>query len=165
MEIIILFFAKIPPLFRSKDVRCGHMAILDVSSERVGVVAEQVDAEGAADGEELLGVNAGFVEEFLEGARGDADAVGEPLVGVALAAQLVADKVSYVYLHVAVCFCRRQAACVPRWLPNPYTDDRRQKEGEQSRLQSAVVGSTFKDRRNARLPASICMLSSLKSPI
>lgn len=114
-----------------------------MGGECIGVVAEQVDAEGTADGEELLGVDAGFVEEFLEGARGDADAVGEPLVGVALAAQLVADKVSYVYLHEAICFCHRQSACVPRWLQNPYTDDRRQKEGEQSRLQSAVVGSTF----------------------
>ena len=91
-----------------------------MGGERVGVVAEQVDAEGAADCEELLRVDAGFVEEFLEGAGGDADAVGEPLVGVALAAQFVADKVSYVYLHEAICFCRRQAACVPRWLPNPY---------------------------------------------
>lgn len=80
--------------------------------ERVGVMAEQVDAEGAADGEELLGVDAGFVEEFLEGARGDADAVGEPLVGVALAAQLVADKVSYVNLHSGCFMCA--------WLPNPY---------------------------------------------
>ena len=158
-------FAKIHPLFHPRGVRCGHVAGLDVGGECVGVVAEQVDAEGAADGEELLGVDGGFVEEFLEGARGDADAVGEPLVGVALAAQLVADKVSYVYLHEAICFCRRQAACVPRWLPNPCTDDRRQKEGEQSRLQSAVVGITFKDRQNARLLASICTLSSLKSPI
>lgn len=57
-----------------------------MGGECVGVVAEQVDTEGSADGEELLGVDAGLVEEFLECARGDADAVGEPLVGVALAA-------------------------------------------------------------------------------
>lgn len=107
------YVAKIHPLFHLRGVQCGHVAGLDVGGERVGVVAEQVDAEGAADGEELLGVDAGFVEEFLEGARGDADAVGEPLVGVALAAQLVADKVAYMYLLHRGCYL-----CA--WLPNPY---------------------------------------------
>ena len=76
-----------------------------MGGECVGVVAEQVDAEGTADGEELLGVDAGFVEEFLEGARGDADAVGEPLVGVARAAQFVADKVADVDLLHGGCRC------------------------------------------------------------
>ena len=124
-------------LFHLRGVRCGHVAGLDVGGECVGVEAEQVDAEGAADGEELLGVDGGFVEEFLEGARGDANAVGEPLVGVARAAQFVADKVSYVYLHEAICFCRRQPACVPRWLPNPYTDDRKKRRRA---LSSPVCG-------------------------
>ena len=49
----------------------------------LGVAGEEVDTEGTADEEELLGVDGGFVEQFLEGARGGADAVGEPLVGVA----------------------------------------------------------------------------------
>lgn len=89
-------FAKLHPLFHPLGVRCGHVARLDVGVERVGVVAEQVDAEGAADGEELLGVDGGVVEELLQGARGDADVVGEPLVGVVRAAQLVADKVADV---------------------------------------------------------------------
>lgn len=99
------FFAKIPPLFHPLGVRCGHVARLGMCVECVGVVAEQVDAEGAADGEELLGVDAGLVEEFLEGAGGDADAVGEPLVGVARAAQFVADKVADVDLLHGGCRC------------------------------------------------------------
>ena len=70
-----------------------------ISSERLGVVSEHIDAEGLADDEQLLCVDRGFVEEFLEGARGDAYVCGEPGVGVPLAAQFVADKVAYVYLH------------------------------------------------------------------
>lgn len=69
---------------------------MDVGGECVGVVAEQVDTEGAAYGEELVGVDGGVVEELLQGARGDADVVGEPLVGVVRVAQLVADKVADV---------------------------------------------------------------------
>lgn len=68
-------------------------------------MSEQVDAEGTADGEELLRVDGGLVEEFLERARCDADAVGEPLVGVARAAQLVADKVANVNLHSGCHLC------------------------------------------------------------
>ena len=40
-----------------------------------------------------------FVEEFLQGARRNANPLGQPCVGVALAAELVADKIAYVYLH------------------------------------------------------------------
>lgn len=69
----------------------------------LGIAGEEVDTEGAADEEELLGVDGRFVEQFLEGARGGADAVGEPLVGVARAAQLVADDVADVYLHSGCC--------------------------------------------------------------
>lgn len=134
------------------------MARLDVGSERVGVVVEQVDAEGAADGKELLGVDRGFVEELLQGARGDVDAVGEPLVGVTRAAQLVTDKIADVDLLHGGCYC-----CVGYRIHTPTTADK--KEGEQSRLQSAVVGITFTDRQNARLLASICELSSVKLPI
>ena len=109
-------------------------------------MAEQVDAEGAADGEELLCVDRGLVEEFLERARCDADAVGEPLVGVARAAQLVADKFANVNLHnCCYLFFRKRGACVPHAATESVcSDDHRQKkEGEQSRLQSAVVGITF----------------------
>lgn len=59
--------------------------------------------EGLADAEEQVGVNGGFVIDALQGARGDTDAVGKPLVGAALAAQFVADKVAYVYLHSGCC--------------------------------------------------------------
>ena len=130
------FFAKIQPLFHPRGVRCGHVAGLDVGSECVGIVEEQVDAEGAADGEELLGVQAGLVEELLEGAGGDADAIGEPLVGVARAAQLVADEVADVdLLHGGCRYCAGYRSYTPT------TADI--KEGEQLRLQSAVVGITF----------------------
>ena len=44
-----------------------------------------------ANVEEQLGVKGGFVEDALYRARGDVDLLSEPLVGVALAAQLVAD--------------------------------------------------------------------------
>lgn len=44
-----------------------------------------------ADTEQLLCINGGFIEKFLQGARGDTDLVGEPGVGVALATQFFAD--------------------------------------------------------------------------
>lgn len=72
--------------------------------ERLGIAGEKVDPKGTADNKELLGVDGGFVEEFLEGAGGDVDLVGEPLVGVARAAEFVADDVADVYLHRG-CYC------------------------------------------------------------
>ena len=69
----------------------------------LGVAGEKVDSKGTADGEELPGVDGGLVEYLLKGARGDADLVCEPLVGVARAAEFVADKVAYVYLHSGCC--------------------------------------------------------------
>ena len=91
-----------------------------------------------ADNEQLMRVERGFVEQFLQGSRRDAYTLGQPCVGIALVAQFVADNVAYVYLHSG-CYLRA-------WLPNPhkYSDGRRQKkEGEQSRLHLAVVGITF----------------------
>lgn len=79
------------------------MRIIWTFFDILGIAGEEVDAESTADEEELLGVDGGFVEQFLEGARGDADAVGEPLVGVARATQLVADDVADVYLHSGCC--------------------------------------------------------------
>ena len=70
--------------------------------ERIGL--KEVGVEDSADGEELLGVDRGAVEQALEGALGDADALHKPFVGVALAAEFVADKVAYMYLH-GVCHC------------------------------------------------------------
>lgn len=55
----------------------------------VGV--EEVAVEGLADVEEQLAVERGLVEDALHRAGGDVDLPGEPLVGVTLAAQLVAD--------------------------------------------------------------------------
>ena len=122
----------------------------------LGIAGEEVDAESTADEEELLGVDGGFVEQFLEGARGDADAVGEPLVGVARAAQLVADDVAYVYLHSGCCCALGYR--IP--YDTPTTTDK--KEGEQSRLQSAVVGLPLRIDKMLAILASICTLSSSK---
>ena len=71
----------------------------------LGVGLEKVGVEGLADAEEQLRVDGRLVVDALQGARTDTDVVGKPLVGVALAAELVADKVAYVYLHSACCLC------------------------------------------------------------
>ena len=104
----------------------------------MGIREKEVGVESWVDAQEQLGIDGGLVEEALQGAWTDADALGEPFVGVALMTQFVANKVAYVYLHSGCCLCA--------WLPNPHiknptTADK--KEGEQSRLQLAVVGSTF----------------------
>lgn len=110
----------------------------------LGIAGEEVDAKGAADEEELLGVNGRFVEQFLEGARGGADAVGEPLVGVARAAQLVADDVADVYLHSGCCCALGYR--IPYYTPTT-TDKKRRRA-----ISSPVCGRriTFEDRQNAR---------------
>lgn len=108
--------------------------------------------EGWADAEEQVGVNGGFVIETLQGASCNTNTVSEPFVGMALAAKFIADKVAYVYLHSGRLFVQ------------PATDSlsifRRpqiKKEGEQSRLQCAVVEYLSKERPNTRLSASICL--------
>ncbi len=76
---------------------------------------EKVGAEGLADAEQLLCVNGGLVVDALQGARADADAVGKPLVIMALPPQFLADKMSYMYLHgVAICaICYRLLGYYP----------------------------------------------------
>ena len=66
---------------------------------------EEVCVKGFADVEQQLGIEGGFVEDALHRAGGDVDLLGEPLVGVALAAQFVVDNVTYVYLHSGCCLC------------------------------------------------------------
>ncbi len=79
-----------------------------------------------------MGVDRGLVKQALQGASVDTQLVGEPLVGFSLTMQLVTNKVSYVYLHVGSLLCAV--------LPNPYMHSNdRKKEGEQSRLHTAVV--------------------------
>ena len=82
---------------------------------------EEVCVKGFADVEQQLGVEGGFVEDALHRAGGDGDLLGEPLVGVALAAQLIADDVADVYLH--------SGCCLGDVLPIPciHSDDHRQK--------------------------------------
>ena len=46
---------------------------------------KEIGAESLADAEEQLCVDRGFVVDALQGAWGDTNAVGKPLVGVALA--------------------------------------------------------------------------------
>lgn len=77
----------------------------------MGVRLEEVAVEGLADAEQQLGVDGRLVVYALQGARSDTDSVGKPLVGVALAAEFIADKVAYVYLHIATCLVRRRPAC------------------------------------------------------
>ena len=126
--------------------------------EGLGIRQKEVGVEGLADAEEQVGVDGGPVIEALQGARGDTDVVGKPFIGVALAAQLVADKVAYVYLHNGCYLCA--------WLPNPHkhSDDRRQKK-KASNLVSCLRSwkLPFVDRQNARLSASICTLAFHKS--
>ena len=74
---------------------------------------KEIDSEGSADEEQLLGVDGGFVEEALQGALGHANAFHQPLVGVTLAAQFVANKVAYVYLHSGCYFLRVEAGWMP----------------------------------------------------
>lgn len=64
---------------------------------------KEVAVEGLADAEQQLGVDGRLVVYALQGARGDSDLVGEPFVGVTLSTEFVADKVAYVYLHIAIC--------------------------------------------------------------
>jgi hypothetical protein len=101
---------------------------------------EEVCVKGFADVEQQLGVEGGFVEDALHRAGGDVDLLGEPLVGVALAAQLIADDVADVYLHSGCCL----GDVLP--IPCTHSDGHRQKEGEQSRLLTAVVEYLSKER-------------------
>lgn len=79
--------------------------------EGLRIREKEVDVEGQADAEEKLGIDGRLIVYALQSARSDTDAVGKPFVGVALAAQLVADKVAYMYLHSG---CYLHA-----WLPIP----------------------------------------------
>lgn len=100
--------AKIHHLFHSEGVQCGHVTILDMGGKNIGIDLKEVGTKGATDVEKEMGVEGGLVEYLLEVARGDANLLGEPGVGVALAAELVADKVAYVYLHSGCCLVRRR---------------------------------------------------------
>ncbi len=99
------------------------------------VHAKEVCMKCIADTEEQLGVNGGLVVDALEGAGRGADLLGEPLIGITLAAELVAEKVAYVYLHDTICFYH---VGYRFFIYTPTTADK--KEGEQSRLLTAAVG-------------------------
>lgn len=101
-----MFFAKLRTLSHSCHDRCCRMTT-SVMAESLGIRQKEVGVEGLADAEEEMGVNGGFVVNTLQSARSDTDAVSKPFVGMALAAEFVADKVAYVYLHIAICFCGR----------------------------------------------------------
>ena len=70
----------------------------------VGVGAEEIGMERGANGDQQVGVDGGLVEDFLQGAGGDANLFGQPCIGVALSTQFVADDGSYVYRHSGVFF-------------------------------------------------------------
>lgn len=88
----------------------------------LGIVGKKVFVEYFAYAQQEVCVDGRLVEEALHGAALYAQLVGEPLVGVARAAQFVADEVAYVYLH--------SGCCLRAWLPIPYmhSDDHRQKK-------------------------------------
>lgn len=85
--------------------------------EGLGVVGEKVFVEYFAYAQQEVCVDGRLVEETLHGAALYAQLVGEPLVGVARAAQFVADEVAYVYLH--------SGCCLRAWLPIPLLAFRR----------------------------------------
>lgn len=60
---------------------------------------EEVGAEGAANDKKELGIDGGTIEKTLKGALGDTYALHQPGISMALAAEFVADKVTYMYLH------------------------------------------------------------------
>ena len=113
----------------SNAVGCQHLT----GRDGVGIVVEEVGMKYYTDKKQLLCVNGRFVEQALQGALGDSDSVHQPFVGVTLAAEFVSDKGAYVYLHSSCYLCA--------WLPNPHNipTTANKKEGEQSRLQLAVV--------------------------
>lgn len=117
--------------------------------EGLGVRLEEVAVEGLADAQEQLGIDGGLVEEALQGAWTDADALGEPFVGVALMTQFVADKVAYVYLHIAICCYADGDVRSPRPATDSLSKFRRpQTKRKASNLvsQSAVVEYLSKER-------------------
>lgn len=125
--------------------------------EGLGVVGEKVFVEYFAYAQQEVGVDGRLVEEALHGAALYAQLVGEPLVGVARAAQFVADEVAYVYLH--------SGCCLRVGYRSPYllSDDHRQKR--RRAISSPMCGrrkNLFKERQNTRLSASTCFLLSLK---
>ena len=85
-------------------------------------MSKEVFPKYSANAEELLRVDGRLVVQTLKSASVNVELVGEPLVGVPLAAEFAADKVAYVYLH--------SGCCLRAWLPIPYmhSDNHRQKK-------------------------------------
>lgn len=109
----------------------GGVGLSFASGKLFGVESEKVHVHGKAYFQQLLCVDGAFQENFLNRPRVNADAVGQPLVGVALPAQFGADQFAYVYLHSG-CSLR---VVLPVLVVPPTAN----KEGEHSRLQTAVV--------------------------
>ena len=100
--------------------------------KQFGIVLKEISIKYFADAEQLLGVNGGLIVKPLEGAAVDVQLVGEPLVGVALVAQFVTDKVAYVYLHSGCCLCV--------WLPIPYIHSSDCRQKRRRAISSPVCG-------------------------
>ena len=99
----------------------------------LGIKPKQVYTKYSADAQQLLCVDGGLIVEPLQCATIHVQLLGKPLVCMVLTAQFVADKVAYVYLHSGY-YC----ALGYRIRTNISTTADK-KEGEQSRLQCAVV--------------------------
>lgn len=85
-------------------------------------MSKEIFSKYSTNAEELLRVDGRLVVQTLKCASVNVELVGEPLIGVTRAAEFVADKVAYVYLH--------SGCCLRAWLPIPYmhSDDHRQKK-------------------------------------
>jgi len=66
-------------------------------------MSKEVFPEYSANAEELLRVDGRLVVQTLKSASVNVELVGEPLVGVPLTTEFVANKVAYVYLHSGCC--------------------------------------------------------------
>ena len=80
--------------------------------EGVGIEHKEVGPKGLANEKQLLCVDAGLVEESLQGPFRHADALHQPFICVLLASQFATDQTADVDLHSG-CYLRA-------WLPIPW---------------------------------------------
>ena len=98
------YFAKVRRKHNLFLALYGQHAQIGRLVENIRVDTKKVLSECSTNVIQLLGVDCLFEEYLVYGADIDAYLLGEPGVGVSRAAQLVTDKVAYVYLHsVAIC--------------------------------------------------------------
>ena len=116
---------------------------------------EKIFVKNFADAQQLLRVDGRFVVQALQSAPVDMQLLGEPSVCAVLAAQFIADKIAYVYLHsFTIC------ALGYRFLVCFSTTTKKKGERISSPNCGRGITSTKKDT-NARQYANFCLLLSL----